>query len=290
VQEHRGEREVEGDVEVGVGEDDVGVLAAELEGYLLHRAGRRSHQPPTGLQAPGERDQVDARVGRERRAGGRAGAEDEVPDARGQARLLEQPHEVDRAVRGELAGLEDEGVAGGQARRDLPGDLQQRVVPRGDQRADSHRLVHDAADDVRVPGVDHPAGVLGGHPAVVAEDRDHVGDVVLALHQALAGVEGLHPGDVVGVALQQVGHRQQQVPALARRRVRPRPGQEGAVRGGDRGLGVLRPGLVDLGDRHAVGRAPDLAARSGPRARPRAVEVELSHLATYSLRGPASCA
>ena len=34
---------VEGDLEVGVGEDDVGVLAAELEGDLLHRRRGRGH-------------------------------------------------------------------------------------------------------------------------------------------------------------------------------------------------------------------------------------------------------
>ena len=41
VQEDRGQREVEGDLEVGVGEHDVGVLAAELERDLLHRRRRR---------------------------------------------------------------------------------------------------------------------------------------------------------------------------------------------------------------------------------------------------------
>ena len=43
VQEDRGQRVVEGDLEVGVGEDDVGVLAAQLEGDLLHR--RRPRRP-----------------------------------------------------------------------------------------------------------------------------------------------------------------------------------------------------------------------------------------------------
>ena len=71
VQEHRGQGEVEGHLEVGVGEHQVGVLAAELEGHLLHRARRGGHQPPAGLQAAGEGDQVDPGVGAERRAGRR---------------------------------------------------------------------------------------------------------------------------------------------------------------------------------------------------------------------------
>ena len=64
VQEDRGEGVVEGDVDVGVREDDVGVLAAELEGDLLHRRRGRGHDRAAGLQAAGEGDQVDARVAR----------------------------------------------------------------------------------------------------------------------------------------------------------------------------------------------------------------------------------
>ena len=64
VQEDGGEGEVEGDVEVGVGEDQVGVLAAELERDLLHRGRGARHDPPAGLEAAGEGDQVDPRVGR----------------------------------------------------------------------------------------------------------------------------------------------------------------------------------------------------------------------------------
>ena len=43
--------------------------------------------------------------------------------------------ERDRRQRRHLARLQDDGVAGGQRRRDLPRHLQQRVVPRRDQRA-----------------------------------------------------------------------------------------------------------------------------------------------------------
>ena len=123
-------------------------------------------------------------------------------------------------------------------------DLEQRVVPRRDQAADADRLVHDPADHVGVAGVDDPAGVLGGDPAVVAEDRDDVGDVVLALDQPLAGVERLQPGDGVGVALEQVGDAEQQVAALAGGRARPGPVVEGA-------------------------RAPRRSPRRCPRGRPR---------------------
>ena len=98
------------------------------------------------------------------------GAEHEVADPGRQPGLVEQAHQVDGGVRRQLAGLEHERVAGREAGRDLPGDLEQRVVPRRDQAAHADRLVHDPADDVGVAGVDHPAGLLGGDAAVVAED------------------------------------------------------------------------------------------------------------------------
>ena len=282
VQEHGGEREVERDLEIGVGEDDVGVLAAELQGDLLHGAGGGGHDPAAGLQAAGERHQVDARVGRQRGAGLGAGAEHEVADAGGESGLLEQLHQVDGGVRGELARLEHEGVAGGQAGRDLPGHLEERVVPRGDQAADADRLVDDPADDVGVAGVDDPAGLLRRDVAVVAEDGDDVGDVVLALDEALAGVERLHPRDRVGVALEEVGEAEQEVTALAAGGLRPGALVEGVVRGGDGLVGVLGAGLVHLGDEASVGRASDLAARSGARRPPRAAEVESCVQQTHS--------
>ncbi len=161
--------------------------------------------------------------------------------------------------------------------RDLPRDLQQRVVPRRHQATDPDGLVDDPADHVGVAGVDHAAGLLGGDPSVVPEHRDHVGDVVLPLDEPLARVERLHPGDVVGVALEEVGQPQQQVAALAARGGSPRPVDERRVRGGDGGLGVSRPGLVHLGDEGPVGRAADLPALTGERGDPCSVDVQIRH-------------
>ena len=205
-----------------------------------------------------------------------AGAEHQVADAGRQPGLVEQAHQVDGGVRRQLAGLEHEGVAGREAGRDLPGDLEQRVVPRRDQAAHPDRLVHDPADDVGVAGVDHPAGLLGGDAAVVAEDGDHVGDVVLALDQALAGVQGLHAGEVGHVPLEQVGDAEQQVTALAGGRApargrRGRPGGRRRWRPGVLGAGLVdrrrparrRPGSGSPGGRRRV-RAPTVRRRRAP--------------------------
>ena len=93
------------------------------------------HDPLAGRQAAGERDQVDAGVLAERGAGAAARRRAPGwPTPAGTPASSSRPHQQDRGVRGQLAGLEHEGVAGGQAGRDLPGGLQQRVVPRRDQR------------------------------------------------------------------------------------------------------------------------------------------------------------
>ena len=52
-----------GGVEVGVGEDDVGRLAAELEGHRGQGLGRAAHDLAGGDGPAGEADLVDAGVG-----------------------------------------------------------------------------------------------------------------------------------------------------------------------------------------------------------------------------------
>ena len=277
VEEHRGHRHVEGGRAVGVGEDDVGVLAAQLEGDLLHGAGRRGHDALAGAEPTGERDEVDARVLAQRGSCVGTVAEDEVGDTGGEPGLVEQPHQVDRGVRRELARLEHERAARGQRGRHLPGDLEQRVVPRRDQPADADRLAHDPAHHTRHAGVDDAPALGIGRPAEVPEDAGHVVDVDLALDEALAGVEGLHPGHLGLVALEEVGHPEEQVTPLAGAGARPVALVEGGAGRRDGSLGVDRRGLVDLGDELAVGRTADLAATAFVRGHPRPADEVLGH-------------
>ena len=79
-------------------------------------------------------------------AGDRAGAGDDVDDAGGGAGLGERLGEEERGERGDLGGLEDDRVAGGDGGQDLPRGHLQRVVPRGDRADDADRLAADRAD------------------------------------------------------------------------------------------------------------------------------------------------
>ena len=209
-----------------------------------------------------------------------AGAEDQVADARGEPGLLEQPHQDDAGVRRELARLEHEGVAGGQAGRDLPGGLQQRVVPGRDQRADAERLVDDPAEHVGAAGVDDPAGVLGGDVAVVAEHRDHVGDVVLRSRRVACRC----PCDSASATSS--ASRSSRSATRSSRSPRSRAGVAGhgpwwkaSYAAATAARASSADGLVDLGDERAVGRAADGPAAARGCACPRPVDVELRHLA-----------
>ena len=206
-----------------------------------------------------------------------SGAQDEVGGAGREPGLLQCPHQQDRGGGGELAGLEDDRVAGEEGRGDLPTGLQQRVVPGSDEPADPDRLVDDPADGVVAAGVDHPAGVGAAEPAVVAEAGDDVGDVVLALHQPLAGVQRLGAGELLGVALDEVGGAQQQRSALPLGGVRPGSLVEGA-RGPRRSPPRCRDVSLPNGrGERAVSGTADLPAPSGHRIPPFPIHIQVCH-------------
>ena len=135
----------DGLLQVGVVEDDVGGLAAELQRHPLH--GLRGHlgDPLAGAGRAGERHHVDVGVGGDGLTDDRAEPGDEVEHAGGQPDLVDDLGQDERVDRRHLAGLEHDGVAGGERRRHLQGDLVQRVVPRRDAADDADGLAHDEA-------------------------------------------------------------------------------------------------------------------------------------------------
>ena len=129
---------LDGLVERGVVEDDVGRLAAELERDPLVGAGDGPRDRLADLGRAGERDLVDVGVPDQRLAGP-AGAGDDVDDARRQVGLLADLREQQRGQRRGLGRLEHHGVAAGERGRDLPGQHQQREVPRDDLAGHAER-------------------------------------------------------------------------------------------------------------------------------------------------------
>ena len=118
--------------DVGVGEDDVGALAAELEGHRLDLVGAAGHDPLADLGRAGEDDLADQLVGHEPLADHRPLARQHRQHVLGQPGLERQLADPDRGQRRDLGGLEHDGVAGGQRGREAPAGDRHREVPRHD--------------------------------------------------------------------------------------------------------------------------------------------------------------
>ena len=143
IAEGGGDAQGNGAIEIGVRQDHVRRLAAELlRDALDRRRGGLGHRD-AGAGGAGDRDHVDIRMRRETRPDAGAVAMDEVEDPGREAGFLDRLGEQQGAQRRELARLQHHRAACGERRRDLGGDLVERPVPRRDQRADTDRLVGD---------------------------------------------------------------------------------------------------------------------------------------------------
>jgi hypothetical protein len=130
----------DGGLEIDVGQQDVGRLAAQFLGHALHGGRRGLRHADTGAGRAGERHHVDVGMRGHRLADHGARAVDHVVDTLGRAggvHDLGPDHRVDRRF---LGRLEHHGAAGGQGGQNLAGDLVGRPVPRRDQAAHADRL------------------------------------------------------------------------------------------------------------------------------------------------------
>ena len=142
----------------------------------------------------------------------------------------------------DLARLEHDRAAGRERRRDLRGDLVQRVVPRRDRADDADRLAHDqrVADlllprDVLEQVRASSANVIVGRPAWITIDRP------IGMPSSCA----IERGDLLAARREPAGDRAQQLRALGQRRLRPR--LERRARRRDRAVDVRRRALRDRG-------------------------------------------
>ena len=169
---------------VGVVEDDVGALAAELQGDLLQvaRAAACTISLPTSVEP------VNATLSTSGCAASAAPAVspkpgDHVDHAVGHAGLGDQLGQPQRGQRGLLGRLEHHGVAGGQRRAELPRGHQQREVPRDDLPDDADRLAQRVGVEVRAGHVGHrdvdrvalDLGGPAGHVVEQVRGQRHVG-------------------------------------------------------------------------------------------------------------------
>jgi hypothetical protein len=126
-------------VDVGVVEDDTGVLAAHfgLNRYPARHSGRRD--APSDAGGSGEGDGIHPLVVDQAVAEVRP-ADEQVEDTGGQTRAGERVREPHRQQRHRAGRLPHHGVAVDQGRGDLPGRDRDREVERGDDANDPDRF------------------------------------------------------------------------------------------------------------------------------------------------------
>jgi hypothetical protein len=214
--------------EVGVVEDDVGRLAAELERDRLQVArGELVDLAAAGVPA-GESDV--RRLGMDDQGFAHLGAETghDVHHAVGETRLREELGELQHRGGRELRGLDHRRAAHRERRRELPAGEREGRVPRRDDHHHALGLVPGVGEDAFLVGGDHVALHLVGEAGVILEVVAHVLHLGHDLGGELAVVALLDVRQPLGVGLDQLAQLVESLAALARRELRPRSAK-GAV-------------------------------------------------------------
>ena len=238
VAEDRLDRPVHGVVDVGVLEDDVRALAAELQAHGSEVACGYGADDLAGAGLSREGDALDIRILRQSRSCGVGSVSVHDVEHAGREPCLDGESSHDgRGYRRVLGGLPDDGVAPGQCGHHLPRAQHEGEVPWRDGRDDAHGL---PARVGVVPGV-HRQGLGRRHARVVGEEADvehRTRDVVARLGDGLAHVAGVCHGQLVRMLLHEVGEAVHELLALLVSHARPGAGLEGGLGCGDRAIGV----------------------------------------------------
>src|SRR5262249_28098854 len=134
---------LDGLLEVGVIQNDVGRFAAEFEGDSFDRFCRQLADTLAGPRRAGEGNHIDVRMRRYRFSNDRAVTRNQIEDACRQSYIVANFREDESGERRDFARLQNDRAAGGQGGRDFTDHLMQREVPRRDAADYSHRLFDD---------------------------------------------------------------------------------------------------------------------------------------------------
>lgn len=221
---------VDGLLDVGVVEDDVGGLATKLQGNLLQVGGGGSlHDLSADNGGAGEGNLVNVHVGGDGSTSNLAETRDQVEDTGRETSLLDVLSEDEGRERSLLGSLHDDGVTSGQGRANLPGNHHQGEVPGDDLAAntnlqvetrvsttsqsrrpssrgfeETYRLVAGVVEHVGVH-VDGLANNLVGPAGIVPDAANDGGDITTSKGDGLSVVERLNSSEELSVLLGNIG-------------------------------------------------------------------------------------
>ena len=246
---------LDGLVQRGVVEHDVGGLASELQGEPLSRTRHHPADDLADLGGTGEGDLVDARVRDEGRAG-LSGPRHDVDHAGRKVDLLDDLRQQQGGERRGLGRLEDGRVAAGESGGQLPRRHQQGEVPRDDLAGHAERTGNPAGKGV--VELVRPSGVV-----------EEVGRGQREVHvprflDRLPSVHRLEHGELARAVLERPGDPVQVLGPLPAGEVAP-PLLPGLAGGLHRGVDVFLSGLGHLGQPLLRRRADRLEVPARPR-------------------------
>ena len=240
-------RAIDRGIDIGVGADDEGRIAAEFHrrrddtvgGAVQQlaadfgRAGEGDHAHPPVVQEP-----VDERP--------RAPRGNDIDDAFRHAGLFEERRERQHGQRRLRCGLDDDGASGRERRADLARAHRRREVPGRDHDRDTGRpVLHENARAAR-RRPHHVADVAHGLFREPAEEFRGIGDLAAGIGERLAVLERHQPGEPILFGHDEFEGLAQDFRTRARRPGRPIG--KGLRRGIESGEPVLGRRTRDRGD------------------------------------------
>jgi dimethylglycine dehydrogenase len=244
-------RAVDRALDVGIGKHDIGRLAAELERHRFQASGHRAIDGKAAGLSAGERHLRNVGMRDQRHAGLRRKSRHRIHHAGREAGLGEQLREGEGRGGGVLGRLDDHRVARGKRRRQLPGQEQQRRVPRHNRHDHADRLAPGEGEHAGLVDRQHSTFDLVRQPAEIAVPLRRVADLHRHLVDELAVVAGLDGGEALGIGGDQVGKPDHQLAARGRRQPAPLLGPEC--------LRCCRHSAIDVGGVAAWNEGPRIA-------------------------------
>ena len=252
--ENPGDDALDGIVDCGVLEHDIGRFAAKLERDRLDGPRGKLVDALSGAVAPGERDLRDMRMSDKALADLGAEAGQDIDDAGRKAGFLEQAAKFKRGHRREFRGLPDDRIARGQSWRELPGSEHQRRIPRRYRRHHPERLFAGEVDHAGLVDRNDPPLDLVREAAEIVEPLRYVAQLRPHLGDQLAIVACFDLRQPIGLGGDQIGELAEKRAPRGRADLGPRRRAERLPRGLDRAVDIgplgarnERPGRAEIG-------------------------------------------
>ncbi|MDT4842497.1 hypothetical protein FQZ97_764040 [compost metagenome] len=265
-------------LDVAVGEDDEGRLAAQLQADVFDVAGGGLHDAAAGGHAAGEGQLVDARVLGQRCAGVRAHTGHHVEHARGQPGLVGDTRQFQGSQRGQFGRFQHHAAAGSQGRGDFPGGHQHGEVPGDDRAGHAHRLFAGQRAEALVSqghGLLLVAVEVLGQIGIEVEAAGGVADIPERLWQRLAVITDLQFGQLLLAVTNTLGNATQHGGASGATHLRPGALIEGSPGSAHRQIDVIGGGGGNAGNQLFAARVDGVEGATFDRGYPLAIDVEL---------------